>query len=616
MANGDLDGDLGTAGMTPEQRAALKAKLGQQTGELRSARINLADLASGTRQTSFDASNTPAKYLSPNGASPAAQSAGPVGRATQQIGGPAPTPAQANPQTEKPLNLAEAFSTGIGDGRSAIYAGVGANGEASFSSAPSTVNTVGANYSAPDVPQEQRMASLSQAWQMPANPAPAQQGSINLANAHTLGSPGASTPNQPMTAAPQQLNLADANTLRNQPPLAQDATLASMGSVRNMGDGIGAFSQAEPGDAALASGRFQKAIDLRNGYADQDRLRNAVAAQTRDSHFNVVHDSSRPLTRREIKFDQDRATTTQSLADAVTGSQAVIDNRRQGVAADQKLRQATRLEDLMSAATAPNAPPEALQALRRVQDPFGDIAKDRELKQAQIDQAKARTNQYQTTADKNSRTVKGLPATLQKMEDGDIEAIGSTKTMNDSLDKIHSQISDGSLQLGVVENATSSVMNALGKSDESSANHASFEATLEKLRNESLRLNKGTQTNDDAVRAWNELITNIKDPKIVQQRIKEIAGYNNAASGIKAATINNRRRNQGLDELNVDEVLAGTKQQPPQSQPQPRQQGAPEQQPAAQPQRPVYTISTDDQYARLPSGAQYIDPQGNHRSKP
>jgi len=258
-----------------------------------------------------------------------------------------------------------------------------------------------------------------------------------------------------------------------------------------------------------------------------------------------------------------------------------------------------------------------LQSLRRVQDPFGDAAKDRELKQAQIDQAKARTNLYQTTADKNSRTVKGLPATLQKMEDGDIEAIGSTKTMNDSLDKIHSQISDGTLQLGVVENATSSVMNALGKSDESSANHASFEATLEKLRNESLRLNKGTQTNDDAVRAWNELITNIKDPKIVQQRIKEIAGYNNAASGIKAATINNRRRNQGLDELNVDEVLAGAKQQqPPQSQPQPRQQGAPGQQPAAQPQGPVYTISTDDQYARLPSGAQYIDPQGNHRSKP
>lgn len=605
MATGDIDGDLATARMTSEQRAALKAKQGLQTG---------------ARQTSFDASNTPAKYLSTTGTGPAAQSGGPVGRATQQIGGPTLAPVQANPQTEKPLNLADAFPTGIGDGRSAIYAGVGANGEASFSSAPSTVNTVGANYSAPDVPQQQRMTSLSQAWQMSTNPAPAQQGSINLANAHTLGSPGASAPNQPMTAAPLQLNLADANTLRNQPPLAQDATLASMGSVRNMGDGIGAFSQAEPGDAALASGRFQKAIDLRNGYQDQDRLKAAVANQTRDRNFNVVSDSSRPVTQRELVSLKTREATTKGLADAVASAQGVIDNGRQGIAADQQQRQALRLEDLMVAAQAPGATPDDQNAYFKAVAPakFYEAQTGAPQRAAELAATEAKTARDRSIAESNGRKVKGLPATLQKLEDEDIEAIGSTKTMNDSLGKIDSQISDGSLQLGVLENGASSVMNALGKSDESSANYASFVATLEKLRNESLRLNKGTQTNDDAVRAWNELITNTKDPKIVQQRIKEITGYNNAASGIRASTLNNRRRNQGLDDLNVDEVLGSTRT--PEQQEQPQQVSQSAQAPArgntATPGDTHARVTNQADVDKLPSGATFIAPDGSIKRKP
>lgn len=72
----------------------------------------------------------------------------------------------------------------------------------------------------------QRMTSLSQAWQL--------------------------APNQP-TEAPRYRDLANVYSDRSRQTADQEPTLASMGSVRNMGDGIGSFSQASPEDAALAA---------------------------------------------------------------------------------------------------------------------------------------------------------------------------------------------------------------------------------------------------------------------------------------------------------------------------------------------------------------------------
>ncbi|WP_426115913.1 hypothetical protein [Pseudomonas sp. DSP3-2-2] len=609
MATGDLDGDIGTAGMTSAQRAALKARLGQQTGELRSARMNLADLGSVTRQTSFDVSNTSAKYLSPTGTGPAAQSGGPVGRASQQIGGPAPL--QASPQPEKPASLADAFSTGVGDGRSAIYAGVGANGEASFSNAPSSLNSLATNFTAPKLPPEQRVTSLAQyAPQGLAQAATMQprQGAQPMALEDL--SPGGRT----VPAAPQRpVSLADIMPGTGAAP-GRNADLASLGSARNLGDGVGTFSQAAAGDSALAMGRFQKANDLRDAYADQDRQRNAIAAQTRDSHFNVVRDSTQPVTRRELQFNEERKATTQSLANAVTGSQAIIDNRRQGVADDQQQRQANRLESLHAAALGPDATAEDQAALRRALDPTGKDDAGRRLNEAQIGQANARADNYRADSDKKA----GLPVSLQKYEDADIEAIGGTRSMNSELGRIDKQLESGALVLGPWENAVSASRNAIGASDENSKNYASLNSTLEKLRNQSLALNKGTQTDGDAQRAWNELVTNIKDPGIVRQRLAEISQLNMRAASLRGAMLNNRRTSQGAKSLSVDSILGPDPQQPDQ-QGTPQTQGENGQQPqqaTTQQRGPVYTISTADQFARLPSGADFIDPQGNHRRKP
>jgi hypothetical protein len=306
---------------------------------------------------------------------------------------------------------------------------------------------------------------------------------------------------------------------------------------------------------------------------------------------------------------------------AIATASGLITARQQQRAADQQFQQAAGLQDLRNAALAPDAPKAAGDAYFKAvaPDKYLQNQLDAPQREATLAETKARTDRYNAQAQRDARNIRGLTAGLQKEEDEDIQAFGSTKAINGSLDRINGQIADGSLQLGPWTNAVSSVQNAVGASDDVSSNFASFQATLEKLRNESLRLNKGTQTEGDAQRAWNELFTNIRDPKIVQQRIKEIASYNDAAASLNVAKINNRRKNQGLDELDVNELLRRNQQsqQPAQQQGQAQQgqQARPTDSPSTA-QQPVYTISTDDQYARLPSGAQYIDPQGNHRSKP
>ncbi|RMO71342.1 hypothetical protein [Pseudomonas syringae group genomosp. 3] len=562
--------------------------------------------ATKARQRSFDVTNTPAQYLpKPDQAAPATapSPAGPVGRATQQL---------ASQATPRPISLADAFPTGVGDGRKAIYAGVGANGEASLSSSPSSLNSIQTNFTAPNQPPEQRLTSLM------ADGNVSQSGTVQRDQAAN----SARQAYRPMTsfadvmpgaaqnpAAQQQANIA-----QEWRTPASGPQFAALGSSANVGDGIGAFSQSNAGDSALASTRFQRANDIREAGRDKDRLDLANAKLTRDSNFTVVADSSRSPTLADLRFDQQRQVDTQGMQEAVKGAQGQIDSRRQGQAADQQLRQATRLEDAFNAATAPNATEEQRNAYRTLSDPLGTGSAKLRAIEADTAAKNARAQKDTALAAKADRNIRGLPAALQKLEDADVEAVGVTKTMSGALDKISSQISDGTLQLGVLDNISSTVRNAVGGSDEVSANYSSMLSTMEKLRNESLRLNKGTQTEGDAGRAWNELFTNIRDPKIVQQRIKEINGYNNQAAALRGATINNRRANQGLDPLDVDGLLNGALQaaSPSGAQAQPQQQAAS----SSPAQGAVYTITTDDQYARLPSGADYIDPQGNHRRKP
>jgi hypothetical protein len=353
------------------------------------------------KQNSFDQTNLPPQYqqpaLTPTPAPAASAAPGPVGRAAMQL--------PATPVTAPAQSLESLRPTGIGDGRSAIYAGVGANGEASFSNTGSSLNSLSSNFTAPNQSPDQRLSALpgltqmGSAAQQPAQRFPtslsdlspggasmaaaqAPQRSASLAEAMPGYTPSSAAQSP---AAQQQANLADA--WRGGP--SSGSGFAALGSSSNMGDGVGTFSQANQGDAQLAMGRWQKAADLRDGYKAQDRLAQAQGEKWQADHTNVVHDSSRPITRRELKTDAEYDQMRAGAAQNVNLAQAGISAQRQGVAADQQQRQSNRLEDAWTAAMGPNATDVQRQAYRNLTDPDGSKALAQRLTQANINEKDA-----------------------------------------------------------------------------------------------------------------------------------------------------------------------------------------------------------------------------------
>lgn len=154
-------------------------------------------------------------------------------------------------------------------------------------------------------------------------------------------------------------------------------------------------------------------------------------------------------------------------------------------------------------------------------------------------------------ARQEQKNVPKLPTSALKMQQEELDAIGTAGAINADLGAIESQIDGGKLKLGAVSNLAAKAKNFVGASDESSRNLATFQATLEKLRNDSLRLNKGVQTEGDAQRAWNELVENINDPKLVKQRLGEIRKINERATGLRKMNIDAIRSNFGVDPMDT-----------------------------------------------------------------
>jgi len=144
-----------------------------------------------------------------------------------------------------------------------------------------------------------------------------------------------------------------------------------------------------------------------------------------------------------------------------------------------------------------------------------------------------------------------LPTSALKLQQEELDAISAASSLNADLGAVAGQVGTGGLKLGPVENIASKAKNWAGMSDQNSRNFASFNATLERLRNESLRLNKGVQTEGDAQRAWNELLSNINDPAVVSQRLSEIQKLNERAANTRKMNIDSIRSNFGAEPLDT-----------------------------------------------------------------
>ena len=181
-----------------------------------------------------------------------------------------------------------------------------------------------------------------------------------------------------------------------------------------------------------------------------------------------------------------------------------------------------------------------------------------------------------------------LTGNLQGKEDEDLGIMQASANISGETGRFASQVESGQLNLGPVENVISEVRNFAGRSNANSRNYNSFNAGLEKLRNDSLRLNKGMQTEGDAVRAWNELIKNTNDEGLVQQRLAEIDSINRRAIDQKRAIVSQRRSSQNVGPADFTEIERGSIRSP-------------------------YDLSKGETRQAIPVASFYRDPFGNVR---
>lgn len=149
------------------------------------------------------------------------------------------------------------------------------------------------------------------------------------------------------------------------------------------------------------------------------------------------------------------------------------------------------------------------------------------------------------------KSGQGIPQSMMKLQNEILEDVGVAGAIDADLGAISVQLQEGKLDLGPVSNVMSGARNFVGASNETSRNFQSFKSTLEKLRNDSLRLNKGVQTEGDSQRAWNELIANINDPKVVEQRLSEIRKINQRGADLKRLQLDTMRSNFGAEPMDV-----------------------------------------------------------------
>lgn len=181
---------------------------------------------------------------------------------------------------------------------------------------------------------------------------------------------------------------------------------------------------------------------------------------------------------------------------------------------------------------------------------------------------KDRLQQQRELADAKAKPAQ-LPASALKLQNETLEELSIADSQEKDLGKYLSQLNEGKLELGFVANPVQEAKNYLNAADDKSSNYASFRAGLEKLRNDSLRLNKGVQTEGDSQRAWNELFQNVTSEKVVKDRLQEIMQINKRAKALKAMQVDLIRSNFGVDPMDksaIESMPANIGAQQPQQQ--------------------------------------------------
>ena len=157
-----------------------------------------------------------------------------------------------------------------------------------------------------------------------------------------------------------------------------------------------------------------------------------------------------------------------------------------------------------------------------------------------------------------NKKPKVLSSTLQKAEDEDFEALNTSASIVDDTQGFLDMIEKGELDFSFGDSAGDAIALALGSNNEEVLNRQDFNIFLERLRNATLRLNKGTQTEGDAERALREISRNKNNKNAVRRALQKLREVNERAIENKKRGINRRRSTQGIDAFDFSDSMPAT----------------------------------------------------------
>ena len=96
---------------------------------------------------------------------------------------------------------------------------------------------------------------------------------------------------------------------------------------------------------------------------------------------------------------------------------------------------------------------------------------------------------------------KPMPTKILDMQQDALDTLGQFSAVNADIRKLRGQLDSGQIKLSAAGNLANNARNFVGASNEKSQNFATLQSTVEKIRNTTLLLNKGVQTEGDAQRA-------------------------------------------------------------------------------------------------------------------
>ena len=182
---------------------------------------------------------------------------------------------------------------------------------------------------------------------------------------------------------------------------------------------------------------------------------------------------------------------------------------------------------------------------------------------------------------------KPLPAGIQKAEDADYDAAQAAINLAKDADKYLTSIKSGNIKFGLKDRISITARSALGSGDPDVVARNDFERFKTTLVNESLRLNKGTQTEGDAARAAKEL-QGAESAADAGKAIQTLRDLNARRAGDYKSAIERRRANAKL--AMPEMIFESPKFEP--------------------------HVFTNADYAALPKGTVFIDDKGVRRKKP